>query len=93
VESCRIANAAGLRQFEKGVDSLNLEYIPSAANFITLKVGDGKAAFEAMQGDGVIVRPLAPYGMGEWVRITIGTEEQNDRALESLTSFLSRECE
>ncbi len=93
VESCRIANVAGLRQFEKAADSLNLEYIPSSANFITLNVGDGKAAFEAMQRDGVIVRPLAPYGMGEWVRITIGTQEQNDRALESLTSFLSQECE
>ncbi len=93
VESCRIANTSGLRQFEKAVDSLNLEYIPSAANFITLNVGDGNAAFEAMQSDGVIVRPLVPYGMGEWVRITIGTEEQNDRALESLTSFLSQECE
>lgn len=90
VESSRRNNAAGLGQFELALKSLNIEYIPSSANFITMKVGDGKAAFEAMQRDGVIVRPLAPYGMGEWIRISVGTESQNRLALDSLTSFLSQ---
>jgi histidinol-phosphate aminotransferase len=90
VSSCRIANAAGLRYFEECVESLNIEYISSSANFITLNVGDGNAAFEAMQRDGIIVRPLAPYGMGQWIRVSVGTEEQNELAIKSLTSFLSR---
>jgi len=90
VDSSRRTNAVGLHQFEAAAKSLNIEYIPSAANFITLKVGDGNAAFEALQRDGIIVRPLAPYRMGEWIRISVGTESQNQMALESLTSFLSR---
>lgn len=90
IGKCRVANAAGLKQIEEGLMSLDIEYIPSMANFITLKVGNGGAAFEAMQRDGVIVRPLAPYGMEEWIRISVGTNEQNRRALESLTSYLSQ---
>ncbi len=90
VTSCRIANAAGLRYFEKSMETLNIEYIPSSANFITVKVGDGNAAFEAMQRDGIIVRPLTPYGMSEWIRISVGTEKQNEQAIQSLNSFLSR---
>ncbi len=62
VSSCRIANAAGLRYFEECFESLNIEYISSSANFITLNVGDGNAAFEAMQRDGIIVRPLRLTG-------------------------------
>lgn len=89
VQSCRDANRAGLSQLESGFESLNLEYIKSSANFATVRVGDGQAVFEALQRDGVIVRPLTPYGMREWVRVSVGTESQNERALASLTSFLS----
>ena len=90
VSSCRIANAAGLRYFVECVESLNIEYISSSANFITLNVADGNAAFEAMQREGIIVRPLAPYGMSQWIRVSVGTEEQNELAIKALTSFLSR---
>ncbi len=93
VARCRRENASGLPAFEYAAKSLTIEYIPSAANFITLKVGDGQGAFEALQGDGVIVRPLAPYGMEEWSRVSVGTREQNGRALAALTSFLSRRGE
>ncbi len=91
VEHCRAANAVGLTQLQSQFESLEIEYIPSYANFVTANVGDGGAAFEAMQRDGVITRPLAPYGMAEWIRISVGTESQNERALASLTSFLSRQ--
>ena len=90
VSSCRTANAAGLRYFVECVESLNIEYIPSSANFITLNVDDGNAAFEAMQREGIIVRPLAPYGMSQWIRVSVGTEEHNELAIKALTSFLSR---
>jgi len=48
------------------------------------RVGDGVAAFKALQAKGVIVRPLRPYGMPEWVRITVGTAEQNARPIAEL---------
>lgn len=89
VAKCRAANAAGLRQLEGGFASLGCEYIPSFANFVTVKVGDGQACFAELQQAGVIVRPLAPYGLGEWVRISVGLPEQNQLALDALTSFLN----
>ena len=90
VERCRAENAAGLELLQSEFESLGLEYIRSHANFVTVNVGDGGAVFEALQADGVIVRPLAPYGMSEWVRVSVGTEEENRRALQALNSFLSR---
>ena len=53
-------------------------------------IKDGNAAFEAMQREGIIVRPLAPYGMSQWIRVSVGTEEHNELAIKALTSFLSR---
>ncbi len=89
VEECRSANQAGLAQLQSGLQSLNIEYIESHANFVTAKIGGGGAAFEALQKEGVIVRPLAPYGMAEWIRISIGRPEENERALACLNSFLN----
>lgn len=88
VSDCRVANEVGRLQLETGFMSLGCEYIRSFANFVTVKVGDGVRCFEELQKSGVILRPLAPYGMPEWVRVTIGLPEQNELALKALTSFL-----
>ncbi|MDQ8200004.1 histidinol-phosphate transaminase [Pelagicoccus enzymogenes] len=88
VADCQAANEVGRLQLETGFMSLGCEYIRSFANFVTVKVGDGVRCFEELQKAGVIVRPLAPYGMPEWVRVTIGLPEQNQVALQALTSFL-----
>lgn len=89
VARCQAANAAGLAQLRAGFQALGLECIDSMANFLTVNVGDGLATFEALQREGVIVRPLAPYGMPEWARFTVGLEAENARALQALNSFLS----
>ncbi len=91
VAKCREENAGERARLQEEFKSLGLEYIESAANFVTVNAGDGVAAFESMQADGVVVRPLAPYGMPEWIRVTLGTPEENRRALSSLNSFLSRQ--
>jgi histidinol-phosphate aminotransferase len=49
-----------------------------------VKVGDGQRWFQELQRRGIIVRPLRAYGMPEWVRITIGTREQNERVLREM---------
>jgi len=90
VNQCRLANTASLQQLEKAFASMNLEYISSSANFVTVKIGEGAAAFEALQRVGVIVRPLAPYGMPDWIRVSAGTEVENERALREITSYLNR---
>jgi histidinol-phosphate aminotransferase len=89
-EKCAEENRAGLRQLETGFSALGLEFVPSVANFILLKVGDGARVFEALQRRGVIVRPLKPYGLPEWLRITVGQRAQNERVLTELKSGLNR---
>jgi histidinol-phosphate aminotransferase len=84
---CARKNREGLVQLETGFKSLNLEYVPSVANFIIVKVGDGAGVFDALQRRGVIVRPMKPYGMPEWLRVTVGTREQNERLLTELRTL------
>jgi histidinol-phosphate aminotransferase len=89
VQRTRQNNAAGLRFFEAAFRRMGLEFIPSAANFILVRVGEGQRVFEAMQRRGVIVRPMGGYGLGEWIRITVGTPAQNERCLQALETALA----
>jgi histidinol-phosphate aminotransferase len=84
----RKVNRAGLAQLAEGCGRLGIETVPSEGNFLIAQVGDGTAAFEAMQRNGVIVRPLRPYGMPDWVRVTVGTPEQNERVLAELAAWM-----
>jgi len=81
---CAQENRKGLKQLEVGFNKLALEFVPSVANFILVKVGDGARIFAELQKRGVIVRPMRSYGMPEWVRITVGTPSQNRRLLATL---------
>lgn len=83
---CVQSNRAGLAQLEQGFLRLGLDCVPSVANFIMVRVGDGVKLFDALQRRGLIVRPLKPYGMPEWVRVTVGTTEQNERFLAELAA-------
>ncbi|MBP7143021.1 MAG: histidinol-phosphate transaminase [Opitutaceae bacterium] len=84
---CVRENRAGLAQLEEGFKRLGLHYVPSVANFILARVGQGVECFEALQRRGVIVRPVKSYGLPEWVRITVGTRSQNDRVLAELGAW------
>ena len=64
--------------------AMGLEFIPSCTNFILVKVGNGKTVFQTMLKKGVIVRDMHAYGLPEWIRVTIGTMEQNERFLGEL---------
>ena len=68
---------------------MHLEYVPSRANFVLVKVGDGDAVFDAMLRRGVIVRAMRGYKLPEWVRISIGTEAENQRCLDVLQEVLA----
>jgi histidinol-phosphate aminotransferase len=82
-------NLVGLRYFEASFRQLNLEYLPSHANFILVRVGDGQRVFVELQKMGVITRPMGAYKLGEWLRITVGTPPANERCLESLRTVLN----
>ncbi|HEV2209834.1 MAG TPA: aminotransferase class I/II-fold pyridoxal phosphate-dependent enzyme [Verrucomicrobiae bacterium] len=88
VEKTRRNNARGLKLYEWAFRKLKLEFIPSAANFILVRVGDGQRVFEELQRRGIIARPMASYQLPEWLRISVGTPAQNRRCLETLQAVL-----
>jgi histidinol-phosphate aminotransferase len=83
------SNHAGMAQLVAGFETLGLSYIESAGNFVAVDAGrSGLAVFEALLQKGVIVRPVANYGMPEHLRITIGRAEENARLLAALEQVL-----
>ena len=68
---------------------MGLEYVESQANFIFVRVGDGDAAMNALMREGVIVRPGSAFGHPEWIRVTVGLPEENERFLSKLRDFLA----
>jgi histidinol-phosphate aminotransferase len=68
---------------------MGVETVPSAANFILAKTGNGREVFEELQKRRVIVRPMDPYGLPDYIRITIGTPAQNKTVLDALREVLA----
>lgn len=88
VAKCRAANRAGLAQLGEGFRKQGREFVPGQGNFLLVKVGDGAAVFDALQKRGVITRPVKGYGLPEWLRVTVGTPEQNERLLRELAAVV-----
>ena len=85
----REVNAAGLRQLADGFDRMGLPYIPSAGNFIAVEVGEQAAGiYQSLLSHGVIVRPVAGYGMPGHLRVSVGLPEENERFLDALAQSL-----
>jgi histidinol-phosphate aminotransferase len=86
----RQLNDAGMAQLEAGLRELGLSWIPSKGNFIAVDFGRDTAAInQALLRAGVIVRPVAGYGMPNFLRISIGLPAENARFLEALAKVLS----
>jgi histidinol-phosphate aminotransferase len=81
---------AGLEYLMSGFRAMDLEYVPSVANFILVKVGKGRNVFQALQAKGYIVRPMDGYGLCEYIRVTVGTRDQNEGFLRALGDVLER---
>jgi histidinol-phosphate aminotransferase len=90
IRKSRETNAAGLRQLEEGFRRLGLEYIPSFGNFITVRVAEAQRVYAGLLARGVIVRPIAGYGLPEHLRVTVGLPEQNRRFLDALSSVVGK---
>ena len=67
---------------------MNLRFVSSAGNFVLVNVGDGAAIFRALLKRRIIVRALKGYNLPEWVRISIGTMEQNQACIAALKEVL-----
>ncbi|MEA3291572.1 MAG: histidinol-phosphate transaminase [Pseudomonadota bacterium] len=78
-------NRKGLVQLREGLEGMGLKVIPSVGNFITVDLGrSAEPVYDALLREGVIVRPIANYGMPDHLRITVGMVGQNERVLEAL---------
>lgn len=89
LQRSREVNAAGLRQLTEGFDRMGLTYIPSAGNFVAVEVGEAAAGvYQALLARGVIVRPVAGYGMPRHLRVSVGLPEENERFLDALAEAL-----
>ena len=80
----------GMQQYETAFREMGLEYIPSHGNFVLVKIGDGTAAYRYCLQRGVILRPMTGYGLNEWIRISFGTRDQNERCIQLLREVCSR---
>lgn len=83
-------NSEGYQQLIEGVTRLNIDYIESAANFVTLDFKQvALPIYQALLHQGVIVRPLGVYGLPNHLRISIGTYAENQQCLVALEKVLS----
>jgi len=90
VEESRVLNRTGMRELEDGVRALNLTFVPSHGNFLLVHVGDAGAVYQRLLQQGVIVRPVANYGLPEFLRVTVGLPAENRRFLDVLAIALTR---
>jgi histidinol-phosphate aminotransferase len=79
----------GLEFFERELPKLGIATVPSGANFILVKTGNGREVFQELQRRKVIVRPMDAYGLPDHIRITIGTPEQNQTILAALKEVVA----
>ncbi len=90
LERSRRLNDAGLRQLAAAFDAMGLEHIPSVGNFITVALPrEGAGVYDDLLRKGIIVRPVANYGLPEHIRVTVGTEAENARFLQALEEVLA----
>lgn len=88
----RQLNEVGMEQLEGGLRLLGLSWIPSKGNFIAVDLGrDSGPVYQGLLREGVIVRPVAGYGMPNHLRVSIGLLEENTRFLEALARVLARD--
>jgi histidinol-phosphate aminotransferase len=90
IERTRSNNKEGLAWFERELQRLNLPFVRSYANFILVKTGQGQTFFNELQKLGVITRPMAGYGLPDWIRISVGSPRENEKCIRALEQILPR---
>jgi histidinol-phosphate aminotransferase len=81
-------NSEGIQQLQEGFIAHQYDYVPSAANFLTFDCAtDGMPLYYFLLTQGIIIRPLHAYAMANYLRVSVGTTEQNTRFLNALGEF------
>jgi histidinol-phosphate aminotransferase len=91
-EKARLYNDKALKYMNEQLANIGLKTVPSVGNFLLAEFPQGEAqahaAYEHLMKDGIIVRPVANYGLAKYLRISIGLEEDNAEVIKSLKAFL-----
>ena len=89
ISTSRDMNRAGKAALVAGFERLGLDYIPSAGNFVAVAVPNAAALYQSLLHEGVIVRPIAEYGLPNHLRVSVGLPEENERFLSTLERLLA----
>ncbi|NIO08726.1 MAG: histidinol-phosphate transaminase [Deltaproteobacteria bacterium] len=84
----REVNQQGMAYLKTELTKLGLEQVPSYANFILVRVGEGQDCFQRLLRRGVIVRPMEGYDLPEYVRVTVGTMKENQKFIDELRAVV-----
>lgn len=82
--ACVAYNNRERARLQAALEALGLKVTPSAANFLLVHFADAKTVNESLMADGIIVRDMVAYGLPQALRITVGTEEENNAVIASL---------
>lgn len=85
-------NQLGMRQIAQGLMLLGIDYIPSFANFLAIRIGNATAMYRRLLEHGVIVRPIGNYGMPEYLRVSIGLASENNQFLQALEDAVKEQA-
>lgn len=88
LEKTQTMTREGMNQLTYGLTQLGITHLPSAGNFITFNCNqDSMPIYQKLQQYGIIVRPLHPYRLHHYLRVTVGTQAQNDRFLNTFKTI------
>jgi len=84
LRNSRAVNADGMKTLAAAFTREDLPHLPSHANFITFRPANAAALYDSMLDGGVIIRRLREYDMADWLRVSVGTAEENEKFLRLL---------
>ncbi len=90
VARTRIMLREGTDYIRGALEQIGVPSVPGSANFMLVETGNGREVFRELQRLGVIVRPMDGYRLPDYVRVTIGTQEQNERFVAALCEVLGK---
>jgi len=91
IKKTKEINESGKKFLYENLKKMNVSYIPSETNFVTMDVKtDANKIFEELQKRNLFVRPLTMYGKPTFLRVTVGTPEQNQRFIEAFKEIYTQ---
>lgn len=89
VEKVLLLNQQGMRQILDAMSILGIDSIPSSGNFVCIDLGENASKVnQKLLEEGVIVRPVSNYGLPQYLRVSIGTQVENQHFIDALKSVL-----